>query len=249
MKVFLVNLFLFSSVAFGLSKEAIDKNFVYLHDVDSTILTSLRYKTPENLIGEVVDGYRNNVVIMTKQCAEALKKVQAAVKKDGYSLVVYDAYRPQRAVNNFIRWSKNNSQVKKTYYYPRVDKTKVFDLGYVAKRSGHSRGSTVDLTLIKIDDKLYEVQPIKRTLLDGFEILFLADGTVDMGSHFDFLDVVSHDDTKLVEKKYKRMRIYLKNIMAQHGFKVSPREWWHFTLAGEPYSATNDSSYFNFPVA
>lgn len=240
----------FSYVAcLGISKEAVEKGFVYLHDIDPSIRISLRYITDENFVGACVDGYKKPAVIMTKQAAQALKNVQEDVKKDGYSLVVYDAYRPQEAVNHFMRWSKEvEDQRMCSHYYPRVDKADVFKLGYVAERSGHSRGSTVDLTLIKETEKLHDVVEKKRTLLDGFTITLLDDGTVDMGSSFDLFDAASHYENNLISPEFKQLRTYLKEKMEKHGFKNYSEEWWHFTLRNEPYSADQDSSYFNFPV-
>ena len=225
------------------------KDFVYLAEVDPTILVSLRYISNENFLGTPVDGYKKPAVILTKQAAQALKKVQEDVKKDGYSLVIYDAYRPQQAVDHFVRWSENaNDQLKKEYYFPRVDKAKVFELGYVGKRSGHSRGSTVDLTLIEYGKALHKVQATKRTLLDGFKIQFLDDGTVDMGSSFDLFDPASHFENNLIEETFKKRRAYLKDVMEKHVFKNYANEWWHFTLKNEPHPADQDSSYFNFTI-
>ena len=154
-----MNFFINVGSCAALPDEARAKAFVYLHEIDPTILVSLRYNSKENFLGKHVDGYKKSVVILTQQAAEALKKVQEDVKKDGYSLVVYDAYRPQQAVDNFMRWSEDvKDQVKKDHYYPRVNKADVFDLGYVAKKSGHSRGSTIDLTLIKDGQKVHEIQ-------------------------------------------------------------------------------------------
>jgi D-alanyl-D-alanine dipeptidase len=237
------------NVLYPLTDDVRAKGFVYLHEVDPTIRVSLRYQTNENFLGNPVDGYKKCAVIMTKQAAEALKKVQAEVKQDGYSLVVYDAYRPQEAVNHFMRWSTDiHDQVKKAHYYPRVHKAEVFDLGYVAKRSGHSRGSTVDLTLIKDDEEVHLVIAKERKLLDGFTITYLDDGTVDMGSSFDLFDTASHSDNTLIEQRFKIARAYLKMKMEKHGFKNYSEEWWHFTLKNEPYPGDQDSSYFNFPV-
>ena len=252
MKKQLVSLFLVISwfhTCFPLSEETPSKGFVYLHEIDPTILVSLRYQSNENFVGKPVDGYKKPVVIMTKQAAKALKQAQAAVKKDGYCLVVYDAYRPQKAVDHFVRWSKEiEDQVKKTAYYPRVDKARVFELDYVAERSGHSRGSTIDLTIIKDGNRLHEVTERERTLLDGFTTTYLDDGTVDMGSSFDLFDKASHHENNLVAERYKKLRMYLKNIMETYGFKKYPNEWWHFTLKNEPYPANLDSSYFDFDV-
>jgi D-alanyl-D-alanine dipeptidase len=250
--LFLLAICLFVTVepCFALTSEACAKGFVYLHEVDPTILVSLRYNTSENFVAKPVKGYKKAVVIMTKQAALALKEVQEEVKKDGYSLVVYDAYRPQQAVDNFISWSEDiHDQSKKKQYYPRVDKSRVFELGYVAQRSGHSRGSTVDLTLIKLGNSLHPVQETKRALFDGFTITFLDDGTVDMGSSFDLFDIASHVENKVISEPFKSRRAYLKKIMEKHGFKNYSDEWWHFTLKNEPYPADRDDSYFNFEVA
>ncbi len=238
----------FASPCLALSELARTKGFVYLNEVDPTILVSLRYITPKNFVGTPVDGYKKPHLVLTRQAAEALKKVQADVKKDGYSLVVYDAYRPQQAVDHFVRWSKSTDQSTKAQYYPYVDKTKVFELGYIAERSGHSRGSTIDLTIIKDGETPHEIQESERILLDGKPIKFLDDGTVDMGSSFDFFGPASHFENDLIEKEFKARRAYLKTIMEKHGFKDYAEEWWHFTLKNEPYPADQDSSYFNFAI-
>jgi len=235
--------------SYSISEQAASKGFVYLNQIDPTIIVSLRYITNENFVGKPVDGYKKPVLMVTKQAAEALKKVQQAVKKDGYSLVIYDAYRPQQAVNNFVRWADDiQDQSKKAQYYPRVDKAKLFELGYVSKRSGHSKGSRVDLTIIKVGQNVHEIVEQDRKLLDGYTIKFLDDGTVDMGSSFDLFDQASHYENNLISKKYKKMRTYLRNIMEKYGFKTIIEEWWHFTLKNEPYPANEDSSYFDFDI-
>lgn len=255
MKKNLFLLSLFSSLAIigsclAMSQEAKDKGFVYLSDIDPTIITSVRYATNENFVGKPVDGYKKPVLMLTKQTAQALKKVQAAVKKDGYSLVVYDAYRPQQAVDHFYRWSQDvKDQLRKDQYYPRIDKSRVLELGYVAtSRSEHTRGSTVDLTLIKDGEALHDIKEQNRTLLDGYTVKFLDDGTIDMGSSFDIFDVASHYENNLIEDKYKKLRKYLKDVMEKFNFKNYAEEWWHFTLKNEPYPADQDSSYHNFAI-
>lgn len=245
----IINFFINFGSCLAISEIARSKGFVYLHEVDPTILVSLRYNSNENFVGKPVDGYQKSVVILTKQSAEALKKVQEDVKRDGYSLVVYDAYRPQQAVNHFMRWSKDiGDQKRKSQYYPRINKADVFELGYVSKRSGHSRGSTIDLTIIETNTQLHKPQTQKRVLLDRYTITILDDGTVDMGSSFDLFDVASHYENNLIEEKFKKLRTYLKNIMEKHGFKNYSGEWWHFTLKNEPFPADRDDSYFNFPI-
>ncbi len=129
---------------------ALAPGFVPLEDVDATILQDMRYATKYNFVGRRIDGYRDPVCILHRRAARALKRAQNELRDQGYTLKVYDCYRPQRAVDHFVRWSQNGSQKMKREFYPRVDKARVFDLGYVARRSGHSRGSTVDLTLVKL---------------------------------------------------------------------------------------------------
>jgi D-alanyl-D-alanine dipeptidase len=246
---YVLNCFMIVELCYAIPQEARDKGFVYLHEIDPTILISLRYNSNENFVGKPVDGYKKSVVIITKQAAYALKKVQQEVKKDGYCLVVYDAYRPQQAVNHFIRWSSNTAdKSKENQYYPRVDKDQVFDLGYIAKRSGHSRGSTIDLTIIKDGEALHEIQEQERELCDGCTIKFLDDGTVDMGSSFDLFDEASHTHNKFIEGQFQERRDYLKAKMEEHGFKNYEKEWWHFNLRNEPFPADRDDSYFDFPI-
>lgn len=234
----------------ALIKCARDKGFVYLHEIDPTIQVSMRYGSVENFVGRVIDGYKRPVAILTKQAATALAKVQQEVQKDGYSLVVYDAYRPQKAVRHFMRWAGDNAdQTKKHQYYGRVDKQHVFELGYVAKRSAHSRGSTVDITLIKKDKSVHAIVSFERTLRDGHKILVLDDGTVDMGSSFDLFDQASHYENNLLPNDQKKMRVYLKTVMEKHGFVGCSQEWWHFTLRHEPFAQDNPHSYFDFDVS
>ena len=224
-------------------------DLVYVADIDPTIIISARYYTSENFTGARVDGYMGPVIMITMEAAQALKRVQESVNKQGYNLVIYDGYRPQRAVNYFWRWAHDiSNQVKKDQYYPRVNKEKVFELGYVMARSGHSRGSTVDLTLIEQGKNIHPIKEKRRQLLDGFTITFLDDGTVDFGSSFDLFDVASHYENNLIENVFKERRAYLKNVMEKYGFVNCAEEWWHFTLKDEPLPADQDSSYLNVPV-
>jgi len=220
--------------------------FVYLHTIDPSIEVSLRYLGNDNFVGCPIEGYSAPVVILTKDAAQALKKAQACFLKDGYSLIVYDAYRPQTAVNHFKRWSEAfQDQKMKDWFYPRLDKSKAFELGYISHRSGHTRGSTLDISLIPLDKALHPIIPTPRKLRDGFEILFLDDGTIDMGSSFDLFDQASHYENELIADEHKKWRLYLKETMESCGFKSYVKEWWHFTLKDEPFSDT----YFDFPIA
>ena len=186
-------------------------------------LLDVRYYTTYNFVGARIDGYEQPVVLLTREAATALKKVSDDLLERGLRLVVYDAYRPQRAVDHFARWAEDVTDDRmKAVFYPEVDKADLFERGFIARRSGHSRGSTVDLTLL--DEK-------SGTLLD-------------MGGPFDFFGELSHPDYAGVTAQQHRNRMLLREAMLAHGFKPLSTEWWHFTLRDEPYPDT----YFDFPV-
>jgi zinc D-Ala-D-Ala dipeptidase len=199
------------------------KGFVYLDEVIPTAQYDIRYYSDYNFIGRRVEGYKAPLAIMTSQAAKALKAVNDDLEVKGYRLKIFDAYRPQKSVNHFKLWSQdfNDIKMKKTFY-PDIDKRKLFKLGYLASRSGHSRGSTVDLTMVD-----------KKT---GKEL--------DMGSNFDYLGEISAHGTKLITAKQTAHRNMLKAAMLKHGFKPYTKEWWHYTLKREPYP----NKYFDFDV-
>jgi D-alanyl-D-alanine dipeptidase len=219
-------------------------DFISLHEADPSIIIDLRYRGQDNFLGRPVASYSNsNKTVLTKEAAEALSKAQKIFNKDGYSIVLYDAYRAQDAVDDFVNWAEaKKDQAMKKLFYPRLDKEKVFELGYIAKKSSHSRGSTVDISIIPLQAKLHSIKPSPRKLKDGFEIQFLDDGTLDMGSSFDLFDQASHYENDLITDEQKSRRAYLRKIMEQCGFMPYAEEWWHFTLANEPYP----DQYFNF---
>jgi D-alanyl-D-alanine dipeptidase len=199
------------------------EGFVYLSDVDASIKSELRYFSTNNFIGKKIDAYHNDCVIISEQAANKLKIVQASLLKQGLSLKVFDAYRPQEAVDHFVRWARVlNDTLMKKEYYPEVPKSQLFNLGYIASKSGHTRGSTVDLTIIDVTT--------------GKEL--------DMGSPYDFFGVKSHPFHTDISKKQRENRMLLRKVMMQNNFRPYQNEWWHFTLRGEPYPKT----YFNFPV-
>ncbi len=162
-------------------------------------------------------------------------------------MVIYDAFRPQKAVNHFARWSESSeiNEDMKEYFFPYVDHDKAFDLGYIAKKSGHSRGSTIDVSIIKHDDKLHEIEYVTRILNDGREFTFINDNTVDMGSHFDLFDEASWSLSTLVPEEAQINRKLLIDTMAEVGFVNYDKEWWHFTLENEPFIDT----YFDFEIS
>ena len=161
-------------------------------------------------------------MLLTKEAAAALALVHQDMRARGLRLVIYDGYRPQRAVDHFVRWAGSADESMRAVFYPDVDKRDLFERGFIARRSGHSRGSTVDLTLF--DEK---------------------SGTpLDMGGPFDFFGALSHPDYPGVTPEQRANRMLLREAMLKHGFKPLSTEWWHFTLVDEPYPAT----YFDFPV-
>lgn len=233
------------AAVFAVTCFSIPEGFVYLDEQDKTIQTSVRYFSTENFVGARVDGYKVARIVITKEAAQALSKVQKELLKNGYSLVVYDAYRPQKAINHFLRWSEDlNDQAMKAKYYPKIDKKNVFALGYVAKKSGHTRGSTIDLSIIKVDGKLKAPIFTLRSVKGCEELPFLDDGTVDMGSSWDLLDQVSHHKNPKVADVYATQRNYLRTKMEKQGFRAYEQEWWHYTLNNEPFPDT----YFDFNI-
>mgnify|MGYP001247397391 CR=1 FL=1 len=197
--------------------------FVYADDHIPGVLLDIRYFGEDNFVGARIDGYKGPYAILTKEAADALAKVQEEVRSLGYTLLIYDAYRPQKAVEHFKKWSRDPDDTKtKADYYPDLEKSRLFKLGYIASRSGHSRGSTVDLTLADA-----------------------ATGEpLDMGGPFDFFGEVSHHGTSLITEEQAENRRILKEAMERNGFRAYAKEWWHYTLADEPYPDT----YFDFDV-
>ncbi|WP_341763668.1 M15 family metallopeptidase [Candidatus Tisiphia endosymbiont of Beris chalybata] len=221
------------------------KGFVFLEDIDDTIIQNMMYSSNKNFIGTAVEGYNGTRrAIITEAAAQALKKVQQDIKQDNYSLVVYDAYRPSKAVGHFVKWAQDpNDQKMKVLYYPYINKEKIFELGYVAEPSAHSSGSTVDLTIIELGKTVQQEPTVTwRTLKDGRLIARFDDNTVDMGNSIDCMDESSAPDSQLIEEEYLQKRSYLSGKMEANGWKGYYREWWHYTLIDEPYKGC----YFDF---
>lgn len=219
-------------------------DFIYLSEVDPTIIESVRYATSENFLGRPIPGYTEPKIRCTRKAAEQLKQAHDQAKAFGYRFVVYDGFRPQRAVNAFAAWGRDLDDLSaKAEYYPGVDKKDLFEIGYVApERSTHTRGSTFDLTLIKADMAMAPLTKGTRTLENGEVIPFIDDNTVDMGSSFDLFHEVSHHDSPMVTAQQTQNRELLRTIMKANGFTDFDKEWWHYTLADEPYPDT----YFDF---
>lgn len=209
------------SVYAAQSNDASD--FVILSEVIPDAILEIRYYSTYNFVGDRIDGYEEPLALLTREAAEALREVSDALMDRGYRLKIYDAYRPQCAVDHFVKWARDASDTRmKPYFYPDLDKSVLFNQSYISSKSGHSRGSTVDLTLFDMSS--------------GKE--------VDMGGTFDYFGNRSHQDYTGITSEQYANRMLLRDTMVAHGFKPLSTEWWHFTLKSEPYPNT----YFTFPI-
>ena len=198
--------------------------FVLLADFVPAVIQEIRYYSTFNFIGDRIDGYEEPCAIVSRQAARALRAVSGELIVQGFRLKVFDAYRPARAVRHFVLWGIEDLDLRmKPFFYPDLEKQELFEKGYIASRSSHSRGSTVDLTLLDM-----------RT---GKEL--------DMGSPFDLFDEISHPDFRGISEEQFENRMILRNAMVRNGFVPFDCEWWHFTLENEPFPDT----YFEFPVS
>ncbi len=198
--------------------------FVLLADMVPGIIQEIRYYSTYNFIGDRIDGYEEPCALLTKEAARALKSAANEAFVQGYRLKVFDAYRPVSAVKQFILWGIEDQDVRmKPYFYPELEKQELFSKGYIAKRSSHSRGSAVDITLLDMKT--------------GKEL--------DMGGPFDLFSEVSHPDCRMITDEQYENRMILQKLMVRNGFNTLDCEWWHFVLKDEPYPDT----YFEFPVS
>ena len=200
------------------------QDFVYLSDISHSIHQDIKYATNDNFTGNIVLGYNESIAILTIQAAQAISKLQTELKKDNKSLLIWDAYRPTQAVDYFLKWQYTEDILEiKNRFYPNLNKSDLFKQGFIAAgKSTHSRGSTLDLTII--DTK--------------------SGKALDMGSEFDFFNDISYTNSKNISNIAQHNRQYLVDLMTKYGFKNYQKEWWHFTLIDEPYN----NQYFNFPV-
>ena len=201
----------------------INSAFVEIANAVPDVILEIRYYSTFNFIGDRIDGYIEPTALLTKEAAKALKTASDEFVRRGFRLKIYDAYRPQKAVDHFVRWAKDTDDRRmKKIFYPDVPKEKLFELGFIAEHSGHSRGSTVDLTL--------------------FDMSRGCD--VDMGGYFDYFGDISHFDHPDLSDAQCTNRALLRDVMMNAGFSPYESEWWHFTLCNEPYPDT----FFDFPV-
>lgn len=218
-----MKLLFFLIVCMSISSAQLPNGFVYVQDFIPSIKVELRYYSTNNFIGRPVDGYLRDVAILSAKATEALKQIQLELKQENLSIMIYDSYRPQRSVNHFVKWAKNlHDTLNKKLFYPRVKKNELFDRGYIALKSGHTRGSTLDVTLIDLKTS----KPL------------------DMGSPYDFFGLESWVLNNKLTAKHRANRMQLQKIMLKYGFISYEKEWWHFTLKDEPFP----NVYFDFPV-
>ena len=226
--LFLLSVLLLMGACCGKQKSGVDpledsSDFVAITDVVPDVILEIRYFGTYNFVGTRIDGYLAPTALLTKEAADSLKAVSDEVMKLGYRLKVYDAYRPQCAVDHFVRWAADVADTTmRRYFYPDVDKSRLFELEYIYEKSGHTRGSTVDLTLFDMS----------------------TEKEVDMGGTFDWFGEESHPDYTGITAEQFANRMILRGAMLSHGFKPLDSEWWHFTLENEPFPDT----YFTFPV-
>ena len=197
--------------------------FVLVSEAVPDVILEIRYYSTFNFIGERIDGYGHPIALLTKEAAAALREVSDELINKGYRLKIYDAYRPQMAVDHFMRWAQDPDDTRmQKYFYPELKKDTLIPQGYIARHSGHSRGSTVDLTL-------FDMKTQKEA---------------DMGGPFDYFGQLSHADYQGITKEQQDNRMLLRDAMTRHGFRPLKEEWWHFTFNNEPYPDT----YFTFPI-
>lgn len=200
-----------------------DFNLVDLSKIAPKIQIQMKYYGVDNFVGKKISGYKANKCLLTAQAARALARAQKLANQKGYTLLVFDCYRPQQAVDHFVRWSKSAvNPENKQKYFPAIEKKELFKLGYIASKSGHSRASTVDLTLVNSSNNTQ----------------------LEMGTIFDFFDKKSHTNSTEISKKQKKNRVTLLTIMKKANFRNYSKEWWHYTLNDEP----NKSKYLNIPI-
>jgi D-alanyl-D-alanine dipeptidase len=220
--------------------------FAYLADIDPTIIQDIRYAGPHNFIGRPAAGYEAAECVLTEKAARALGKVQSQLAPKKLSLIIWDAYRPTRATADFIRWTKDPGDTKaKAEFYPRIDKSQIFELGYLSSRSAHSRGSTVDVGIAPLGANVprFDKAAMLTSCIGGKSERF-ADGALDFGTGYDCMDELSATAHTGVGAEAQKNRRMLRDLMMAAGFKPYEREWWHFQLIDEPFP--NQS--FDFPI-
>jgi D-alanyl-D-alanine dipeptidase len=226
----------------------IPEGFVHLSDVDNSIIQEIRYYTLHNFVGGPMMGYDRPECILTTQAAAQLSKVQQGLLKMNppFSLKVYDCYRPQMAVDQFVLWSSNPDFLMKDEFYPTLNKSELFPEGYIARNSSHSRGSTMDLTIVPYPPPQEEQYVRGMPLFPCISPVGtrFGDNSIDMGTGFDCFHPLAHTENPQVIGIQRKNREFLKSVMEAQGFVNYAGEWWHYTLHNEPFPTT----FFNFVI-
>lgn len=231
---------------FNVYASELRSGFVYLSDIDPSILINLKYHSDNNFTGKRIKGCETGHAVLTHQAANALRNVQEDLITYGYSLVVYDAYRPKKSYDQFNNWlQKKDSKEIKDLYYPNLKKENIKTNGYIKEKYAHIRGSTVDVTIISLKGKLKNFsQKEKRSYKDQKDIIFQNDGTLDMGTSYDLFDPLSDFDNQNISEIARKNREILREAMQNRGFVPSSKFWWQFSLIREPYI----DSQFDFDI-
>ena len=222
--------------------------FVAIRDLAPGVIEEIRYKGRHNFVGRPIRGYREPICILTRRAARGVARVQRQLARHGLGLKIYDCYRPQRAVDHFVEWASDlDDRLMLREFYPRVPKTRLFADGYIAARSGHSRGSTIDLTIVRRPPGPQARYRRGQRLVPCFapRTRRFRDNSIEMGTGYDCFDRRSHTLNPVIKGVARRNRLLLKRLMNRAGFKNLAEEWWHYTLRAEPFPDT----YFDFPVA
>ena len=229
------------------STNKLPNGFVYINDLDISIKVNLKYFGTDNFIGKRVPHYKANKGILTQEAAEALIKAQKKFNSKGYSIVIYDSYRPASSVTYFVEWMNDKDDMfRKKYHYPYVkEKIDMMDV-YINSKSSHSNGSTVDMSIIKLDKELLNESIYEERIFNDKIYPFNNDNTIDCGTSFDLMDPASWSDNNIFNftDEQKNNRKFIRDIMESVGFQVLPEEWWHFTVKNEPYP----DKYFDFEI-
>lgn len=245
------SLFLFTVCALSTEAQTAPSGLIEVNRLDPTIQVEMRYSTDWNFMGRPVKGYRSNKCYLTKEAAYALTEVQKDLKAKDLGILALDCYRPTQAVADFVAWTKSkNDQTMKPIFYPDETKSELISRGYIADKSGHSRGSTIDLTLISLgalslEKPLGEKLRFKEDMRDcRWPINIQRTGQLDMGTSFDCFSILANTQNSQITAIAKKNRQLLLDAMKKHGFINYEKEWWHFTLKEEPFK----DSYFDFPI-
>ena len=223
------------------------RDFIDVKTLIPDLIVEMRYATAHNFVGRPIPGYKAARCLLTREAAQALKEVADELRQRGFVLKVYDCYRPQTAVDAFVAWGRDQADQKmKAEFYPDVDKRTLFRDGYIARRSGHSRGSTLDVTIVPLSAPREPFDPGASEIraCDSPAGARTPDGSADMGTGFDCFSPLSHTASGKVDAAQQANRELLHSFMWRHTFRNNRNEWWHYTLADEPYPDT----FFDFPV-